>query len=144
VLAAPRGLVARLSLLFGPSRCGRPGFFDRATEGLRLGEPQAYFEDEYRTPLDYGTAAAVLVRLVESDAVGVLHVGGSERVSRYELMRRAARALGLDAALVRANRRGDVALAEPRPADVSLATERLAGLFPDLRRPTIEQALTRP
>ena len=56
-------------------------------------------------------------------------------------MRRVAAALGLDPALVRANRQADVALAEPRPADVSLDTSRLAALLPDLRRPTIEEAV---
>ena len=70
-----------------------------------------------------------------------MHVGGCQRVSRYELMRRAARALGIDSELVRANRRQDAGLAEPRPADVSLDTSRLASLLPDLDRPSIETAL---
>lgn len=141
VLAVPRGLVARISLLFGPSRCGRPRFFDRAISTLRDGKPQAFFEDEYRTPLDYATAADVLVRLVESSAVGLLHVGGKERVSRYDLMRRAALACGLDGGLVGSNRREDASLPEPRPADVSLDCGRLEALFPGLVRPTIEEAL---
>jgi dTDP-4-dehydrorhamnose reductase len=143
VLAAPRGLAARISLLFGPSRCGRPGFFDRAIAALRAGETRAFFDDEFRTPLHYACAAAILTRLVGAEAAGLIHVGGTERVSRYELMRRAAAALGLDPGLVRANRRAAVALAEPRPADVSLATARLAALLPDIARPPIEPALAR-
>ena len=79
VLAASRGLVVRLSLLYGPSPSGRPGFFDLAIDALRRGEPRAFFEDEFRTPLDYRTAAEVLALLAESDAVGILHVGGRER-----------------------------------------------------------------
>lgn len=141
VLAVPRGLVARISLLYGPSRCGRAGFFDRAIAALREGKPQTFFEDEYRTPLDYATAADVLVRLVVSPAAGLLHVGGKERVSRFALMRRAAVALGIGAGLVVANRRADVSLPEPRPADVSLDSTRLESLFPGLSRPTIEEAL---
>lgn len=141
VLEVPSGLVARVSLLFGPSRCGRPGFFDRMVAALRAGEPQTCFADEYRTPLDYATAADVLARLAQSSAAGLLHVAGPERLSRFELMRRAAVALGLDPGLVRANRREEVALAEPRPADVSLDSTRLAELFPDLKRPSVEQSL---
>ena len=141
VLAIPGGVVARVSLLFGPSRSGRPYFFDRAVEGLRAGEPQTFFEDEYRTPLHLSAAAAILIRLAESDLSGIVHVAGAERVSRFDLMRRAATALGLDAGLVRPNRRGDAALPEPRPADVSLDTTRLASAFPDMPRPTIEEAL---
>ncbi len=141
VLAVPRGLVARVSLLYGFSRCGRDGFFDRAINALRSGEPQVFFNDEFRTPLDYASAAAVLVNLAGSDVTGVLHVGGRERVSRYDLMRRAAAALGHNTDLVRTNSRADVVLPEPRPADVSLDTSRLAQVWPEWEPPNIEQAL---
>ncbi len=141
VLATPRGLVARISLLFGPSRSGRASYYDRTIAALRQGQPQTLFEDEFRTPLDLATAAVLLTRLAESDVTGLIHVAGRERVSRFDLVRRVATALGLDLGLVRANRQSDVALAEPRPADVSLDTSRLATLFPDLSRPTIEAAV---
>jgi dTDP-4-dehydrorhamnose reductase len=70
-------------------------------------------------------------------------VGGPERVSRFVMMRRVAAALGLDPALVRANRQSDVAAPEPRPADVSLDSERLVALLPGLERPAIEEAVAR-
>ena len=142
VLEIPGGVVARVSLLFGPTRCGRPYFFDRAIDSIRKGDPQSFFEDEFRTPLDLMTAAEILARLAGSDVSGLFHVAGHERVSRFDLMRRSALALGLDPELVRPNRRTDFTLPEPRPADVSLETSQLASTFPDLRRPTIEEALT--
>jgi dTDP-4-dehydrorhamnose reductase len=141
VLATSRGIAARLSLLFGPSRCGRASFFDQAIGAIRNGQPRTFFEDEYRTPLDLATAAVILVRLAESDLAGIYHVGGRERVSRFELMRRAATALGLDQSLVLPDRKKEANLVEPRPSDVSLDTTRLALAFPDLMRPTIEEAL---
>jgi dTDP-4-dehydrorhamnose reductase len=141
VRAIPNGLAARVSLLYGPSRCGRESYFDRSLDALRRGESLAFFEDEFRTPLDLGTAARILLRLAESKVTGLIHVGGPERLSRFELMRRAAMALGLDAGLIRPNRQADVPLAEPRPSDVSLDCSRLVGLWPDLRRPTVEEAL---
>jgi dTDP-4-dehydrorhamnose reductase len=140
VIATPRGLVARVPLLFGPSRCGRENYFDRSFNALRRGEPQSFFEDEFRTALDFATAAAIVVRLAETELAGIIHVGGVERVSRYDLMRRVAVAQGIDPALVRANRLADMTLAEPRPADVSLDTSRLAAVLPGVRRPTIEEA----
>ncbi len=143
VLGIPGGLIARISLLYGPSRAGQASFFDRALASLGAGRPQAFFEDEFRTPLDYATAARILIRLAENQASGIVHVAGRERVSRYELMQRAARVLGLDPDLVRANRLEDAEFAEPRPADVSLDTSRLASLLPDLDRPSIETALQR-
>jgi dTDP-4-dehydrorhamnose reductase len=143
VLAAPRGLVARVSLMFGPSRSGRESYFDRTIAALRRGEPQTLFEDEFRTPLDLYSAAALLVRLAESDTCGLIHVAGSARVSRYELVRRVALALGIDPGLVRANRQADAQFPEPRPADVSLDTSRLAATFSEDRRLTIEEGVKR-
>ena len=112
---------------------------DSMAEQLRRGEAQTFFEDEFRTPLDYATASSILCRFVESEPTGILHVGGRERMSRFELARRSAFLLGLDPDLIRANRQSDMAFAEQRPADVSLDTTRLAVLFPDLRRPSIEE-----
>lgn len=143
VLDAPRGLVARLSLLYGPARNGRPSFFERSLTGWRRGEPQTYFEDEFRTPLDLDTAASILVRLLETEVTGILHVAGAERLSRFELMRRVAESLAIDPSLVRANRQQDAELPEPRPADVSLDTARLMDLMPELQRPSVEAAVAR-
>lgn len=140
VLATPRGLVARIALQFGPGRHGVESFFDRTLAAVRRGESQTFFVDEYRTPLDYATTADILVRLLGTEATGIVHVGGQERVSRFELARRVVLALGLDPQWIRGNRLADVCFDEPRPADVSLDTTKLANLLPDLRRPTIEDA----
>ena len=141
VLAIPTALVARVSLLYGPSRCGRESYFDKTLAGLRQGVPQSMFEDEFRTPLDLLSAARALVGLLELGETGVVHVGGRERVSRYDLIRRAAIALRVAPMLVRPNRRSDTPSVEPRPADVSLDTTRLAKLLPDLVRPSIEEVV---
>ncbi|MGO9601714.1 MAG: SDR family oxidoreductase [Isosphaeraceae bacterium] len=141
VLQVPGGLVARISLLFGPSKCGRDSFFDRACTALRAGKPQAFFDDEFRTPMDYRTAARSLIRLAEVNASGIVHVAGAERVSRFELMRRVAQAMGLDLGLIHANERNDANLAEPRPEDASLESSRLIELLPDLDRLSIEEAV---
>ena len=141
VLAIPRGLVARLSLLFGFSRSTRPTPLEGTIEALKRGQSQAWFVDEFRTPLDLATAADVLVRLLEADVAGIVHVGGTERMSRFDLVRRAAVALGIDEALVLGSRQRDASFPEPRPVDVSLDTTRLASILPEVRRPTVEEAL---
>lgn len=138
VATSPRGLVARLSLLFGATVSSAPDFFTLALAALRRGEPRSFFVDEFRTPLPYSAAAEALLRLVESDATGIVHVGGRERLSRFDLMRRAATASGIDPALVLPGRQADATLAEPRPSDVSLDTAWLVTLFPDLERPPVE------
>jgi dTDP-4-dehydrorhamnose reductase len=141
-LANPHALVVRICLLYGPTRTSRLAYFDQAMADLRSGKPRTFFEDEFRTPLDYVSAASILVRLVGSGVTGIVHVGGPERVSRFELMQRAARVLGADPSLVRANRRADAPGPEPRPADVSLDTTRMRSLLPNLVLPSIEDALS--
>jgi dTDP-4-dehydrorhamnose reductase len=141
VLAVPGGVVCRISLLYGFSRCGREAFFDRAVQAWQNGEPRAFFSDEFRTPLHLASAAEVLVSLLSNAATGIVHVGGPERISRFELMRRSAVALGFNEALVQPNHRADVQLLEPRPADVSLDTSRLRSILPDVVSTTIEESL---
>jgi dTDP-4-dehydrorhamnose reductase len=141
VLANAGGLVARISLLYGPSHPGREGFFDRAMACLQAGTPQTFFADEYRTPIDYVTASRVLARLAGTSATGLVHLGGRERVSRYNLMRRCAAAWRIDPSLVRPNVRADVPSTEARPADVSLDTTSLRALISDIDWPGIEDGL---
>lgn len=141
VLEFRSAVIARLPLLFGPSRCGRPSYFDRAVAELRQGKMRTFFGDEFRTPLDYRSAARGLIQLATSDVTGVIHLAGRERLSRFDLMTRVARHLGIDPSLVRCNGQADVAGGEPRPADVSLATRRWSDRFPADRWPALEQAL---
>jgi dTDP-4-dehydrorhamnose reductase len=141
VLAYPGHLVVRVSLMFGPSVVGRPSFFDEQVKALRAGRPVHLFTDEWRTPLSLRTAAEALVVLAKSELGGVIHVGGPERLSRWEMGLRLATHLGADPALVVAGRREQLAATEPRPRDTSLDSSRWRGLFPDVRRPGYDKAL---
>jgi dTDP-4-dehydrorhamnose reductase len=130
VRGGPRGLVVRVSLLFGPTLTGRPSFFDEQLTALREHRPCTLFSDEWRTPLSLLTAARALVALAESDSAGVLHLGGPERMSRLEMGQRLAAFLGVDASAFVPARREEVAAPEPRPRDTSLDSARWRGLFP--------------
>lgn len=143
VLAHPGHVVARLSLLYGPSRAREPSFFDQQVAALRLGRPVTLFEDEWRTPLDLDTAAAALIRLAQGNLGGIVHLGGPERMSRLDMGRRLARFLALDPGVIRPARRDDVPAAEPRPCDTSLDSSRWRATFADLPWPGYEEALGR-
>jgi dTDP-4-dehydrorhamnose reductase len=134
------GTVARVSLLFGPSRAGRPGFFDQQLASLADGEPLTLFADEWRTPLAFHTAARGLIALARSAHTGVFHLGGPERMSRLEMGRRLAAFLRYDQPkIIPASRRE--APGEQRPRDVSLKSSRWRSLFPDAAPPVFEEAL---
>jgi dTDP-4-dehydrorhamnose reductase len=141
VLAFPETAVARLSLLFGPSVVGRPYFFDQQVTSLRQRRPMRLFMDEWRTPLSLAAAARALVSLARSPFVGLLHLGGPERMSRLEMGQRLARYLGVDASTILASSRDSITAAEPRPRDVSLDSSHWRELFPQEPWPDWEEAL---
>jgi dTDP-4-dehydrorhamnose reductase len=137
-LEHPGALVTRLPLLYGPARGPAQSFYDRSLAQLRRGQPTAFFDVEFRTPLPYAMAAAILVRLLPLEVAGLLHVAGRERLSRFELMRRLACAQGINPGLVLANRMADAPPApEPRPADTSMDTRRLRECLPELAIPPV-------
>jgi dTDP-4-dehydrorhamnose reductase len=141
VLACPRGVVVRVSLMFGPTLVGRPSFFDEQVAALYERRPVTLFADEWRTPLSYLTAARALVALLAADMNGLLHVGGPERLSRLSMGRRLAVSLGADPSAICALRREQAPLTEPRPRDVSLDSSRWRRRFPELPWPAWEAAL---
>jgi len=124
----PSAVVVRLPLLFGDSRGRGLGASDAVAHAVAAGRRPRLFVDEWRTPLDVDVAAAALVELTFASVSGLLHVAGPERVDRHALGRWALEASGRShdeaLALVDAVRQADVDTGAPRPADVSLATER--------------------
>jgi dTDP-4-dehydrorhamnose reductase len=141
VLSGTRNAVVRVSLLFGPSATDRPSFFDHQAEALRTGRPIQLFTDEWRTPLSLLTAATALVEVGRSDWTGRLHVGGPERMSRFEMGQRLAEALGVGAGGIVPTERGQAPAAEPRPRDTSLDSSRWRQSFPQVPWPRWQEAM---
>jgi dTDP-4-dehydrorhamnose reductase len=141
VLACPRNLVVRVSLLFGPTRIGRPTFFDEQVAALREGRPISLFHDEWRTPLSLLVAARGLLALAGSDYTGLLHLGGSERLSRLEMGQRLAAFLRCDPAAIVSTSRMSAVAAGPRPRDLSLDSSRWRHLAPEQPWPAWDDAL---
>lgn len=116
----PGASVVRISLLYGPALIGSGGFYDQQLRKLRAGETMKLFHDEWRTPLALDEAAAALVELLDGPHRGVLHLGGPERLSRFEMGQQTAAALGVNPDLVQPSSQSSVDFPEPRPRDVSL------------------------
>jgi dTDP-4-dehydrorhamnose reductase len=141
VLAYARGVVLRVSLLFGPTLVGRPTFFDDQVRALRHGQPVRLFTDEWRTPVSVLTAAQAVLAIAASSFTGLLHLGGPERLSRLEMGRRLALHLDADPSVLVSTTRSSAAAPEPRPRDVSLDSSRWRNLFPQQPWPTWTDAL---
>jgi dTDP-4-dehydrorhamnose reductase len=128
----PRTTVCRLPLLFGIGSPAREGSFLRMLRSMRAGEEVRLFTDEIRTPVSTETAADGILRALDHAPGDTVHLGGQERVSRWELGLLAAEILiGGKPRLIRCSQ-AEVASPAPRPRDVSLENRLSAriGYFP--------------
>jgi dTDP-4-dehydrorhamnose reductase len=132
VRAVEHTLVVRLSLMYGFPRTPRATTFAKQVESLRRGESLRLFTDEFRTPMSFGDAAAAMIAVCRAGQTGVLHLGGPERLSRYDMVMQFARVLGVENTRFTAASRLSVDSPEPRPADLSLDMSRLREQFPGL------------
>jgi dTDP-4-dehydrorhamnose reductase len=132
VVASRAGVVVRLSLLFGYSQCGQTTGFDKTVEAIKAGRGIAMCDDEWRTPLRYTLAAKGLIAIVHSDFLGVIHMAGRDRISRFDMGHKITELLGADLSLCRRISRRDLEENYPRPEDTSLNTNLWRELFPNL------------
>lgn len=120
----PGAAVARVALVVGRGHSARPTASESVAWALREGRRVRLFTDQYRTPVDAESLAQAVAALLRGTQQGLFHLGGAERVSRYELGRRLATAQGLNASLIDPGLQSEQAVA--RPADVSLDSGRAA------------------
>jgi dTDP-4-dehydrorhamnose reductase len=114
----PKTIVCRMPLMFGVAPHA-PSFLQSFVSTLQAGQTLKLFADEIRTPVS-GQAAAQGILLALKHAPSCLHLGGTERISRYDFGKGLAKVLACSEALLEACQRADVPMAAPRPADVSL------------------------
>lgn len=133
----PQTLVCRMPLLFGNAP-NAPSFLQGFLERLQAGDPLNLFTDEFRTPI-LGTDAAkgillglgALLRPATANAPSIiqlnhgrLHLGGAERLSRYDfgqiLVDVVGPSLGFDMSCINACRQADVKMAAARAPDLSM------------------------
>ena len=121
---APGSAVLRVALVQGRG-FGRRGTASEGIEwALRAGRPLRLFTDQLRTPIDAESVADAIGRLLSSGGSGRYHLGGDERLSRYELGLRVARVRALDPSGIVAVAHAEHPLPVPRPTDVSLDSGR--------------------
>jgi dTDP-4-dehydrorhamnose reductase len=122
--ACPAAAVGRVALVYGRGHGARGTASESVAWALRAGRRVRLFTDEYRTPVDAWSVAEAALRMLSGAARGLFHLGGPERLSRWELGVRVARALGLPESGLTAGVRADYSGSDPRAADVSLDSGR--------------------
>jgi dTDP-4-dehydrorhamnose reductase len=123
----PAATICRLPLLYGPPGSYSTCFVQDFLAQIEKGQPLPLFKDEYRTPAYVDDVAAGLLLALGHPGT-LLHLGGLERLSRYQFGVKMAAMFGFDAHLIKSCRQAEVTMAAPRPADVSVNSQRAMDL----------------
>ena len=117
--AYPDSAICRIPLMFGISESRQGGLVEPMVRAMREGRELHLFTDEFRTPLSARDAVSGLFLALEQ-VKGVIHLGGLERISRFDFGKLIARVFNLENAPLVPCEQKDMANAAPRPPDVSL------------------------
>ena len=128
VLANPNHTVVRISLNGGTSPTGDRGFNEEMRRAWQAGKTLKLFVDEFRCPMPASITARAIWDLVAQRKPGLYHLGGSERLSRWQMGQIiAARWPQLNPRLQPASRKDYVGA--PRPPDTSLNCAKIRKLL---------------
>lgn len=123
----PITAVCRMPLMFGAETPTAKSFIQPFIETLQAEKELSLFIDEFRTPVSGTTAAKGLLLALEK-VNGIIHLGGKERISRYDFGQLLVEVFQLPATGLKACQQQDVKMAAPRPADVSLDSSKAFAL----------------
>ena len=116
-----------MPVMFGTATPTAKSFMQPFIEALKAGKELNLFIDEYRTPVSAKTAAQGLLLALEK-VNGLIHLGGKERISRYDFGQLLVDIFQLPNSGLKSCRQQDVKMVAPRPADVSLDSSKAFAL----------------
>ena len=123
----PDAVVCRMALIFGDAGPETASFLQPWIAAMLEGRELKLFTDEYRTALSARDASlGILLALAKTR--GLLHLGGTERLSRFQFAKILRDLLGAGAARLVPCTQKDVPMPAPRPLDVSLDSSKAFAL----------------
>ncbi|NMF62709.1 SDR family oxidoreductase [Brasilonema octagenarum] len=123
----PMTAICRMPLMFGMETPTATSFIQSFIQTLQEGKELNLFTDEFRTPVSGKTAAKGLLLALEK-VNGHIHLGGKERISRYDFGRLLVEIFYIPANQLKACLQQDVKMSAPRPSDVSLDSTKAFNL----------------
>lgn len=119
-------LIIRTALMYGQGNGTHGSFLEWMQHSLQRQEPLSLFTDQYRTPLFVNDAVQALLEIMELPVQNeVYHLGGRQRVNRYEFGETLVKIFGYEPTLLRPVRMQDVSSLAVRGADCSLNSEKI-------------------
>lgn len=123
----PETIICRLPLMFGDPGPMAQSFLQPLLEAIREDREVYGFVDEFRTPVS-GKAAAQGLFMALDKVKGIIHLGGRERISRFDFGLLVKKSLGSSRANLIPCRQKDINMPAPRPPDVSLNSNKAFAL----------------
>ena len=124
----PKMALCRMPLMFGVPSPVSPSSLQGLVSNLKASEEINLFTDEYRTPASGRAASQGLLLAVEKQVQGILHLGGKERISRYDFGLLVADILNLPTENIKPGKQANVKMVAPRSPDTSLDSSKAFAL----------------
>ena len=115
----PEALICRMPLMFGDAPPHANLFFSIVLDGLKTGKELRLFSDDYRVPVSGQVAAQGLLHVLGKSS-GILHMGGDEKVTRYDFGLKIVEAFGFQNADIKAISMDDVDFLAHPSKDVAM------------------------
>lgn len=140
VLENPAHSIVRIALTAGTSSTRDRSFVEDMLRIAAKGTKLTLFTDEFRCPLPAGPLVRALWEFVAQPRAGLYHLGGSERLSRWEIGELLARRYPELRAWIQPGSVADYH-GPPRPPDLSMRSDKLQALL-SFRLPGFRQWLS--
>jgi dTDP-4-dehydrorhamnose reductase len=132
-------LTLRAALFYGFGLNKKYNHFHQMYLNLKDKIPVKLFQDQFRTPIELGNAAAIINQLIEKGITNeTINLGGKERVSRYQLGELLCDTAGFDKTLLQKISMDDMPDL-PKVEDVSMDTNKLQSY--GIQQDNIEEAI---
>jgi dTDP-4-dehydrorhamnose reductase len=116
----------RIATLYGRGNGLRLNFFEKFEQDASAGTKLQCIVDQYRTLLFVDDAVLAISQVVKDRYLkGLFHLGGPEKINRYEFAEKFCSAAGLPRELLQGIQLADVGFAAPRPRDCSLNSSKI-------------------
>ncbi len=105
--------------MFGDVTGSSQSFIQPMMQSFNTSVKQNLFTDEFRSPVSASSASQGILLALEK-TTGIIHLGGKERISRYDFGVMLAEVGNFDKRLIVPKLQQEIKLTAPRPPDVSL------------------------
>jgi dTDP-4-dehydrorhamnose reductase len=92
--------IVRTVMVYGLPFHNRQNLVSACAASLAKGEQVTIYEDQIRTPTYVEDLADAIIILMEKRLKGIFHISGNEQMSLYEMIKRVARFLSMNEAMV--------------------------------------------